>query len=132
MLIVRCINQPAIFLDVIYCLVLICIARIITIYLVPLDPPAGLIVIKDPLTSLTYGGKDVFITKDLFFSGHTSNMLMMALCFEKKTDKWLGFMAAISVGIMVLFQHVHYSIDVIAAFIITFFLVKLGKKLAAR
>jgi membrane-associated phospholipid phosphatase len=131
LLIIRCINQPAIFLDVICCLVLLCIARMITIYLVPLDPPAGLIKIKDPLTSLTYGGKDVFITRDLFFSGHTSNMLMMALCFQKKSDKWFGYFAAFTVGILVLVQHVHYSIDVIGAFVITFFLVRLGKKLAA-
>ena len=131
LLVIRCINQPAMFLDVICSLVVLCIARMLTIYLVPLDPPPGLLTIKDPLTSLTYGGKDVFITKDLFFSGHTSNMLMMALCFQKKSDKWFGYFAACTVGIMVLFQHVHYSIDVIAAFIITFFLVKLGKKLAA-
>ncbi len=130
LLIIRCVNQPAIFLQVIYCLVILSVVRMITIYLVPLNPPAGLIVIKDPLTSLTYGGKDVFITKDLFFSGHTSNMLMMALCFQKRTDKWLGFIAAFLVGILVLFQHVHYSIDVIGALVITFFLVKLGKKLA--
>lgn len=130
LLIIRCINQPAIFLQVIYCLVILSVVRMITIYLVPLNPPAGLIVIKDPLTSLTYGGKDVFITKDLFFSGHTSNMLMMALCFQKRSDKWLGFIAAFLVGILVLFQHVHYTIDVIGALVITFFLVKLGKRLA--
>lgn len=130
LLIIRCINQPAIFLQVIYCLVILCIARMMTIYLVPLDPPLGLIKIKDPLTSLTYGGKDVFITKDLFFSGHTSNMLMMAMCFQKRSDKLLGFIAAFLVGILVLFQHVHYSIDVIGALVITFFLVKLGKRLA--
>ncbi len=102
----------------------------ITIYLVPLDPPTTIIAIRDPLTSLTYGGKNIFITKDLFFSGHTSNMLVLALCFEKKTDKLLGLLAAVSVGTLVLFQHAHYSIDVIAAFIITFIVVRFGKKLA--
>lgn len=130
LMIIRCTTQPHLFLDVIYSLILVCIARMITIYCFDLNPPEGLIVITDPLTSLTYGGKDMFITKDLFFSGHTSNMLMIALCFKKKIDRWLAFTAAISVGIMVLFQHVHYTIDVLGAFVITFVLVKLGKKLA--
>ncbi|MES2849472.1 MAG: phosphatase PAP2-related protein [Bacteroidota bacterium] len=85
---------------------------------------------KDPLTSITYGGKDVFMTKDLFFSGHTSNMLMLAMCLEKKSDKWWGYIAAVSVGILVLLQHAHYTIDVLAAFIITGFVVMVGKRAA--
>jgi len=122
--------NPAIFLQAIYCVVFLTIIRMTTIYLVPLDPPATIIAIKDPLTSLTYGGKDIFITKDLFFSGHTSNMLILALCFERKSDKWLGFIAAFSVGILVLFQHAHYSIDVIAAFVITLIVAGFAKRFA--
>ena len=131
MFFIRSYNQPQLFLTVVWCVVLLSLVRMTTIYLVALDPPAGLIKLQDPLTSLTYGGRNIFITKDLFFSGHTSNMLVLAFCFEKRSDKWLAFIGAIAVGIMVLFQHVHYSIDVIAAFIITFLLVKVGKKLAA-
>jgi membrane-associated phospholipid phosphatase len=122
--------QPTIFLQAIYAVIFLTLLRMLTIYLVALDPPATIIAIKDPLTSLTYGGKDIFITKDLFFSGHTSNMLILALCFEKKTDKMLGYFAAVSVGILVLFQHAHYSIDVIAAFIITFIVVRFAKRMA--
>ncbi len=129
--IIRSIYDPVIFIEVIYSVVLLCIVRMISISLVPLDPPLGLIKLIDPLTSLTYGGKDVFITKDLFFSGHTSNMFLLTLCFQRKTDKWIGFFAAISVGVLVLFQHVHYTIDVLAAFVITYFLVIIGKRLAA-
>jgi PAP2 superfamily C-terminal len=127
---IRSYSNPAIFLQAICCVVFLTIIRMTTIYLTPLDPPTTIIAIKDPLTSLTYGGKDIFITKDLFFSGHTSNMLILALCFEKKTDKLIGWIATVSVGTLVLFQHAHYSIDVIAAIIITFFVVKLGKKAA--
>jgi hypothetical protein len=57
-------------------------------------------------------------------------MLLLALCFEKKTDKFFAFSATCLVGILVLFQHVHYSIDVIGAVIITFLLVPIGKKIA--
>ncbi len=122
--------KPQIFINGVYCFCLLTIVRMISIYFTPLDPPATIIAIRDPLTSLGYGGKDVFITKDLFFSGHTSNILMLALCFEKKIDRLIGFVAALLVGTMVLFQHVHYTIDVLAAFIITGFIVMFGKKLA--
>ena len=128
--IVRSFNYPHVFLNAVYCVCFLSLVRMLSIYLTPLDPPATIIAIKDPLTSLTYGGKDVFMTKDLFFSGHTSNMLMLAMVFEKKWDKWWGYIAAVSVGILVLLQHAHYTIDVLAAFIITGFVVMVGKKAA--
>jgi PAP2 superfamily C-terminal len=128
--IIRSFYYPVIFINAVYCLSFLSLMRMLSIYLTPLDPPATLIAIKDPLTSITYGGKDVFMTKDLFFSGHTSNMLMLALCFEKRTDRLIGFLAAVSVGVLVLFQHAHYTIDVVAAFLITGFVVLFGKKAA--
>jgi hypothetical protein len=126
----RSFYHPHIFLNVVYCLSFLSLVRMLSIYLTPLDPPSTIIAIKDPLTSITYGGKDVFMTKDLFFSGHTSNMLMLAMCLEKKLDKWWGYIAAVSVGILVLLQHAHYTIDVLAAFIITGFVVMTGKRAA--
>jgi len=128
--IVRSCYSPSIFINAIFCLCCLTLVRMMTIYLTPLDPPATIIAIKDPLTSITYGGKDVFMTKDLFFSGHTSNMLMLALCFDKRTDRLIGFLAAVTVGMLVLFQHAHYTVDVVAAFVITGFVVMIGKKLA--
>lgn len=129
LVIIRSIQQPEIFLIVIVSLVLLITVRMITIYLVALDPPDGLIKLKDPLTSLTYGGKGIFMTKDLFFSGHTSNLFMFYLCLQKRGDKLFALLGCIIVAVLVLVQHVHYSIDVIAAFIITWFLVKGIKKL---
>lgn len=128
LVIIRSIQQPAIFLTVLFSLVLLLVTRIVSIYLVPLDPPHGLIVLIDPLTSLTYGGRGIFITKDLFFSGHTSNVFMFYLCLQKKKDKMFLLLGSITVGVLVLAQHVHYTMDVIGAFIITYFLVKMVKK----
>ena len=124
----RCIQQPAVFLTILYSLIFLCFARMLAIYFVQLEPPENLVRINDPLTSITYGGRDLFITKDLFFSGHTSNMLLLGLCLPKKSDKIIAFSAAICIGVMVLVQHVHYSVDVIGAVIITYLLVKQGKK----
>jgi hypothetical protein len=132
LVIIRSVQQPAIFLRIIISLVLLLLLRMLTIYLVALDPPEGLIKLKDPLTSLTYGGSGVFMTKDLFFSGHTSNLFMFYLCLQKRGDKLFVLVGTIIVAALVLVQHVHYSVDVIGAFIITFFLVKGVKWLISR
>ncbi|MEO6550637.1 MAG: phosphatase PAP2-related protein [Ferruginibacter sp.] len=129
LIIIRGIQQPAIFLRSMSLLIAITIARVITISLVPLDPPLDLINLKDPLTSLSYGGSQVFITKDLFFSGHTSNLFMFYLVLQKKRDKQFALLASITVGILVLVQHVHYSIDVIMAFVFTYCLVRFTRNM---
>lgn len=127
LVIVRMIQQPAFALLMLSSFTLLCIARMISITMVPLDPPDGLIRLNDPLTSMVYGGKDKFITKDLFFSGHTSNMFLMSLCLTKKTDKYLALLATLVVGVLVLVQHVHYTIDVLAAFFFTYIVYRVSK-----
>jgi len=129
LVVIRSVSQPAMALHLLYLLIAVTIIRIITISLFALDPPAGLIPLKDPLTSLTYGGKDLFITKDLFFSGHTSNLLICFMCLQKKRDKQFALVATILVGCLVLMQHVHYTIDVVAAFIFTYGLGEAAKRL---
>ena len=127
LILVRCIQKPAIFLMTLYFLIIITLLRIITISIIPLDPPNGLIILKDPITSLSYGGSSVFITKDLFFSGHTANLFMFYLCLQKKRDKLFALSTSLLVGLLVLVQHVHYSIDVIGAIVFTYLLVKYSK-----
>lgn len=129
LILVRCIQKPAIFLMTLYFLIIITLLRIITISIIPLDPPNGLIILKDPITSLSYGGSSVFIIKDLFFSGHTANLFMFYLCLQKKRDKLFALSTSLLVGLLVLVQHVHYSIDVIGAIVFTYLLVKYSKYL---
>jgi membrane-associated phospholipid phosphatase len=87
----------------------------LTISLVPLDPPAGLIGLADPLSNFFYGPK--FITRDLFFSGHTSTVFLLYLCLPGKADKKLALAATLSVAILLLVQHVHYTLDVLGGFL---------------
>ena len=129
LILVRCIQKPAIFLMTLYFLIIITLLRIITISIIPLDPPNGLITLKDPIINLSYGGSSVFITKDLFFSGHTANLFMFYLCLQKKRDKLFALSTSLLVGLLVLVQHVHYSIDVIGAIVFTYLLVKYSKYL---
>ncbi len=126
----RIFQNPHLFLVVAYGFILMCILRILTISMLPLNPPAGLIVLKDPIANIAYGGNGIFITKDLFYSGHTGNMFLFFLCLERKWDKIFALIASFLVGILVMIQHIHYSIDVIAAFIFTYFIYLGAKKLA--
>ena len=126
----RIYQNPSIFLVVAYGFILMCIARVLTISLLPLNPPPGLITLKDPIANIAYGGKGIFITKDLFYSGHTGNMFLFFLCLQAKWDKIIALAASFMVGILVLIQHIHYSVDVIAAFIFTYFLYLGAKKVA--
>jgi hypothetical protein len=126
---IRCIQKPAIFLVALYSLILLFVIRMITITLIPLNPPAGLIPLRDPISSLFYGGPQVFITKDLFFSGHTSTQLMIFFCVEKKKDKILALLSTLTVATLVLVQHVHYTIDVVAALVLTGFIVWIARKI---
>ena len=87
--------------------------RVFALFLLPLDPPPGTIPLIDPILILFGGGE--IITKDLFYSGHTSTTFMALLMTENK--KLRGFL---SIGLVitvcgVLFQRVHYTIDVYAA-----------------
>lgn len=94
--------------------VLVTSMRMLTIYLVPLEAPAGYVDLTDPFMAIfVYAGNP--ITKDLFFSGHTSTMVILWLMVPQKKLKPLFGLAAITVGILVMVQHVHYFIDVVAA-----------------
>jgi hypothetical protein len=100
---------------IIYCWALIpaTITRFIAISLVPLEPPLGLRPLIDPLTGIFYGQAQ--ITKDLFFSGHIATLTLIFLCLEKRNDKIIGFLATITVACLLVVQHIHYTIDILAS-----------------
>ncbi|MGQ9819015.1 MAG: phosphatase PAP2-related protein [Candidatus Kapaibacteriales bacterium] len=97
---------------------LILLLRMIAMYLLPLDAPKTIIPLKDPLIeSFT---TDITLTKDLFFSGHTALIFLLFLSGNTKWEKFFLFIGTIIVAGGVLLQHVHYSIDVLIAFFITY------------
>ena len=83
-------------------------------YLLPLEPPIGIIPLRDFLLENTFYSNQVMV-KDLFFSGHTANLFLMALLLEHKKLKVIVFVICSIVGMMILLQHVHYTLDVIVA-----------------
>ena len=108
---------------------LLCLARMVSIVMVPLDPPDGLIKLNDPLTSLIYGGKDKFITKDLFFSGHTATMVFVCYFLPTKQERRIALGLSLVLVALLLIQHVHYSLDVAAAPFFTLAAIWIVKKL---
>ncbi len=121
----RIYKSPDIALICIWCFWLISVSRVLSITLFHLNPPENLIPLIDPLSNTFYGGK--FITKDLFYSGHTATQFLMFLCLKKKIDKIVALLATISIGILVLIQHIHYTIDVVTAPLFAYLCFRLAK-----
>lgn len=128
LILIRARRSPAVFMMFIYSYIIITLTRMISINLVPLNPPVGLIPMIDPLTNAFYG--KVYITKDLFYSGHTSTIFLIFLCLRGKWDRLLILIGSLLVGVLLLVQHVHYTVDVLGAFVFTYPLYRLGKWLA--
>lgn len=97
---------------------LILFFRMLAMYLLPLEAPKTIIPLQDPL--IEYFGTGVTLTKDLFFSGHTALMFLLYLSASYKLQKLLMLLCTIIVSSGVLAQHVHYSVDVLVAFIVTY------------
>jgi len=94
---------------------LLILFRTMCIYFFPLEPPRDMIRLDDPFAAFFLHSKDTFVTKDLFFSGHISTLsLLMLICVNKYVKAW-ALMATIIVGTLILWQHVHYSLDVVFA-----------------
>jgi hypothetical protein len=121
----RSIKNPYVCIIFLWSYILLCITRIITISFIALEPPAEIIPLIDPITNFFYGGK--FITKDLFYSGHVSTLFLIFLCLQKKIYKKIILVSTILLSIMVLIQHVHYTIDVLAAPVFAYLCYKLAK-----
>ena len=66
---------------------------------------------------------------DLFFSGHTSNLFLIAILFSKKYLKIIFIIITLIMASCLVLQHVHYSIDVLAAPFFSLLVVFLHKRL---
>lgn len=90
------------------------LTRMVTLYLVTLEPPLGMIPLIDPLMDkVAYGGEP--FAKDLFFSGHTASLFLLFLVETRRVLKVILLLATLTVASLILWQHVHYTVDVLAA-----------------
>jgi len=89
--------------------------RFICIYLVALDPPARLVDLHDPLAEIFIYGENMAITKDLFFSGHTATMVFVCYFLPTTRERRIAIGLSLLLVGLLLVQHVHYSLDIVAA-----------------
>ena len=127
----RAVQTPQMFLNFLWSFIFLCAFRILMITLVPLDPPVGLIGLVDPLSNFFYGG-DKFVTKDLFFSGHTSTVFLLFFTVPGRTDKKLALVVTAIVGFLLLVQHVHYTLDVLGGLLFAWVSYELATRVVLR
>jgi len=118
LILIRAIKNPSIYITWCWTMIFVYIVRFVTLSLVALDPPPGMVPLIDPINSFFSG--NTVITKDLFFSGHTATMVMIYLCLEKRNDKLIALIAAFAVACLLLVQHIHYTIDILAAPVVVY------------
>lgn len=90
------------------------IIRSLTLYFVPLQPPIDIIPLRDTFLEGSFYDNKVMV-RDLFFSGHTANLALLFFLIEIKWFKMILGICTCIVAFLLLKQHVHYTIDVIAA-----------------
>ncbi|MBS1914296.1 MAG: hypothetical protein JST22_20065 [Bacteroidetes bacterium] len=106
-------RESRMLLTTIHAYTLLVLLRMLMMYLVPLDPPRGMVMLQDPLAST---GTGVPMARDLFFSGHTATLFLLALTAGSRVYRILFLVATAAVAALVLLQHCHYTIDVVVAF----------------
>lgn len=102
--------------------------RFLSIYLVALNPPAGLVDLHDPLAEIFIYGENMAITKDLFFSGHTATMVFVCFFLPSGSERKVAIGLSLILVTLLLVQHVHYSMDILAAPLFTLAAIWLVKK----
>lgn len=115
---------------------LVSLARGITLALTGLGPPdpahagAGLsgrgawqawLELVSPWGVFAHGSAQAYLTKDLFFSGHTATTFLLLLyAWRDRRLRWLALAAHVLVVASVLLARIHYAIDVAGAWAFTF------------
>ncbi|MEN9339422.1 MAG: hypothetical protein RIQ62_734 [Bacteroidota bacterium] len=113
------IDKPRIILRIIEMHFLVAVVRQICILLVALDPPSGIIVLRDLFLENTVYPRHSPLTKDLFFSGHVASIWLYFLCADRKYIKYYMVFASLMMSFMILCMRVHYSYDVMGAYFFT-------------
>jgi len=109
----RLLTEPRRLVVALQAYVLMVLFRCAAMAVTPLEAPPGMIPLHDPLVRLF--GPEQLLTKDLFFSGHTSTLFLLACVVPGRRSKALFIFCTAAVGISVLWQHVHYTVDVLVA-----------------
>jgi membrane-associated phospholipid phosphatase len=108
-------KQPGSLLLFMEAYTLLIVFRAFAMYTLPLEPPIGTIPLVDPWVQF-FSSSAKPLEKDLFFSGHTSTFFLLSLIVRPKWIQRLFLVGTLFIAVGVIWQRVHYVIDVIAAF----------------
>jgi hypothetical protein len=102
--------------------------RLLTLYCFTLEAPPGIIPLNDPLINSFAYGQHVFL-KDLFFSGHMASLSVLLFIEERKLFRLIFGGSLFVLALLLAWQRVHYTIDIIFAPLVTWLVLKSFKKL---
>lgn len=100
--------------------------RMMSLYLLPLHEPAHSIPLRDPIIDWFTGTQAKPLMKDLFISGHT---LFVWVNLFWTQEIIMHSMFAVLIPMLLLLQHVHYTVDVVMAPFVAFMCSSLVKAL---
>lgn len=126
--IINIIPFPVLFLKSLQAYCLLVLMRMLSMYLLPLEPPGSIIPLEDPFIGYFFYN-NVAITKDLFFSGHVSTLFLLFLSNPFRQLKYPIMILTVLTALLILLQHVHYTIDIIAAPVFSWISYKLAGRL---
>lgn len=86
-----------------------------------LETPAGSVPVHFPGCF-----SNLYFENDMFFSGHTAMPFLGFYLFRPSRFRYVFLVGALVMGAVVLAMHVHYSIDVLAAFFMTYSSYQMG------
>jgi hypothetical protein len=74
-----------------------------------------------PWAVFARGSAQAYLTKDLFFSGHTATTFLLVLyLWPRPRLRWVALAGHLAVVASVLLARIHYAIDVVGAWAVTF------------
>ena len=106
-------HDPRRLLLAIHTYMIMVVFRMCAMSLLPLDAPQTMIPLTDPFVE--YFGTGIPLSKDLFFSGHTSTLFLLGLTMQARRWRTVFFFCTAAVACCVLIQHIHYTVDVFVA-----------------
>jgi PAP2 superfamily protein len=110
--------HPRVLVQALQAYLLMLLSRMWVMYFMALDPPADMIPLRDPVIEIIGTGR--VLTRDLFFSGHTSTLFLLLLAVTDRRVKPLLLACVLTVAVGLLRQHVHYTVDVLVAPLFSF------------
>lgn len=116
--------SPYQFLDLLQMCGILTLLRISALFFLPLESPIAIIPLHDEVLKHSFYANSGNL-KNLFFSGHAATLFLFYFFSVNKILKYLFLIAAISVSIGVMVQHINYSYAVVAAPLLAYISYKL-------